>query len=258
MGSRVLVILALTLLLTGCRQGLPNQQSPASVSQPIQTKSLVQQVKESSHINCQVCHNLGGKEMISLNKPGWEACGSCHTGSPLILGSDVQHPQFDMIKGTGIGEVPDLIALKYRLGDKFACYDCHLTNGTRHSFTVPGSTRDVNDTLGLETKLDYKEFKKLLQTYKCAMCHINPDAIIDQLSRHREEINQKLKYLRPIYILWEKKVTNLDPADPKVKAFNEGRTYYTYVEADGSKGAHNYEMALALLNKAIAKFSILK
>lgn len=250
MGKRVFVLLVLSLLLTGCSQGIPNQQSPPSVSQPIQTKSLVQQVKESTHyklgIDCQVCHSLGGKEMISLNNPGWESCGSCHTN------------QYAMIKGTGIGEVPDFISLKYRLGDKFTCYDCHLTDGTRHSFSVPGSSRADNDTSGLETKFDHKEFKTLLQTDKCAMCHIEPDATIDQLSRQREEIEQKLKSLRPIYDEWEAKVTSLDPADPQVKAFNEGRTYLTKVEADGSKGAHNYELALALLNKAIDKFSILK
>ncbi|MFZ3102600.1 MAG: hypothetical protein WA131_10405 [Desulfitobacteriaceae bacterium] len=267
MSNRVLVILGLALFLTGCGQTppLPLLQDLPSVSQPIQTVNLTKQIKESSHnkvgIGCQVCHYLGGKDLISLKKPGWESCGSCHSSSPLVLGQVIQHPQYDMIKGTGIGEVvPNYPSLKYRLGDKFACYDCHLMTDTRHSFTVPGSilSLDVNGTSNKETTLDYNEFKKFLQTDRCAACHIDPDASITQLSQHREEIEQKLNYLRQIYTTWEKKVATLDPADPRVKAFNEGRSYYTYVEADGSKGAHNYDLSVALLNKAIIKFSILK
>ena len=265
MRSITLIIFGVALLLVGCSQANSSRQDIPSVSpQYTQTESLLQQVKDSDHgrvgVTCSVCHEMGGQAMFSLKRPGWEACASCHTAPTIVLGQKVENPQYDMIKGTGVGEIPDMPSLKYRLGDKFACYDCHLTDSTHHSFTVPGSviSGDAPTTIGANPQFDYTKFKQFLQTARCAICHIDPDATVAQSTQHRSDIEQKLNELQLIDYQWEQKVKELNPADPRVKALNEGRTYYTYVKADGSFGSHNYELTEALLNAALVKFSALK
>ncbi|MDA8228971.1 MAG: hypothetical protein M0T74_14980 [Desulfitobacterium hafniense] len=59
-------------------------------------------------ISCRVCHTFEGKELMSLRNKGWESCGSCHvnsSGDPKP-GTEVHHPQFQMIKGVAIGDFP--------------------------------------------------------------------------------------------------------------------------------------------------------
>lgn len=211
---------------------------------------------QSEGITCRVCHNLGGTDMFNLKYAGWDACGRCHRASEITLGQDVEHPQFNMIRGLGVGEVPSMPSLKYRLGDKFACYDCHLTDNTRHSFSVPGTARS---NTGFEAAaLNEKEFSELLQTKRCNICHIDAGFTVEQFLKHRQEIEQQLQELRLINYEWSKKIPNLDPQDPRVALYYQGRTYLTYVDADGSKGAHNYELSKALLEQAQLKFRNLK
>ncbi|MHB1404023.1 MAG: hypothetical protein ACYCV0_00305 [Desulfitobacteriaceae bacterium] len=211
---------------------------------------------QTEGITCRVCHDLGGAEMFNLKYGGWDACGRCHTSSTIALGQEVKHPQYNMVKGTGVGEVPSMPSLKYRLGDKFACYDCHLTDNRHHSFFGPGTV--VSDTGYGNTRMNDKEFKTLLQTERCKICHLDANRTIEQLARHREEIEQQLSELRLINYEWGEKISNLDPKDPRVTAYYQGRTYFTYVDADGSKGAHNYELTKALLDQAQVKFNVLK
>lgn len=49
----------------------------------------------------------------------------------------------------------------------------------------------------------------------------------------------------------------MDKADPKVTTFNNGATYFTFVEAAASKGAHNPVYAKLLLENAEKEWQIL-
>lgn len=210
-------------------------------------------------ISCRVCHDFSGVEGIKLRKKGWAVCGDCHTseGKP-VLGKEVHHPQNEMIRGIGVGEVANKPSYKCFNMIDFTCYDCHVTNAYKHDFMVPGVTvtRDGVDRTG--SKIDYDKFKEVFQQEKCKDCHAIPEDVVESVRKKQEAIGARLQELEPTYDEWSRKVTSLNPDDPKAKVFMEGATYYTYVTADSSRGAHNYELAKDLLAKAQEKFNQLK
>jgi len=206
-------------------------------------------------ISCRVCHVLDTEEGIALRKEGWAVCGDCHTaqGRPK-LGSAVHHPQNEMIRGFGVGEVPDIPSYKCFNMIDFSCYDCHLTNAVKHDYMVPGVT--VTDD-GV-TQMDYKKFEEVLKQERCIGCHQIVEDTVQSVKTKQEYISKKLEELMPLYEEWGEKTGAMDPNDPRVKTFGEATTYLTYVDADASKGAHNYELAKALLEKAEEKFNELQ
>lgn len=216
-------------------------------------------------ITCRVCHNFGGKEMISLKNPGWDACTKCHTGSGVTLGKAVHHPQKEMFEGPAVGPIPATPSFKYKnMKDSFSCVDCHVTNSTRHTFEVPGVTitydPSSNGTVRSATKMDWDVFKKeAFGQQKCQTCHsTNVDQVIDNMKKLQEDVEKRMAALAKVNDEWAKKVSTLDKNDPKVKAFNEFTTYYSFVEADSSKGVHNPPYIKALLEQAEASAAQLK
>jgi len=213
-------------------------------------------------ISCRVCHKWDPKEGITLQKTGWAACADCHTsGAKPTLGSEVHHPQGEMVKGIGVGEVADTPSFKYSSVKDFACYDCHVTNSQKHDFMVPGvtSVHDQKDWVNrVDTKVDYAKMADMFKQEKCQGCHADSNKTVDTIKQQQAEIGKKLEDLKKVYDDWSKKTATMDKNDPKVKAFKDGATYFTYVETDGSKGVHNYQFAKALLAKAEEKFATLK
>lgn len=209
-------------------------------------------------ITCRVCHQFGGTEGITLRKKGWASCGDCHTAQKLVLGKAVHHPQNEMIRGVGVGEVPSKPSYKCFNMIDFTCYDCHVTNARKHDFMVPGVTVTHDGVARTSAKIDYTKFREVFEQEKCKGCHAIAEDAVDSVRKKQEYIGGKLEELKPVHEEWGKKISTLDKNDPRVKAFNEGTTYYTYVEADASRGAHNYEMAKDLLVKAEEKFGLLK
>lgn len=212
---------------------------------------------QNEGISCRVCHSIEGPGMVTLRHPGWESCGVCHVnsaGDPKP-GSEVHHPQFQMIMGVEIStDIPSLPSYKYAyMNNNFSCIDCHTTNEQKHDFMVPGVTA-VYDSEGrrIRTELDYAVFEKIFNQDKCIHCHADLNGIVSEVKQQQTDISTELAKLKPIYEEWSKKVTNLGQDDPNVAAFKTGATYYTFVEADGSKGVHNYKYAKALLQKAEA------
>lgn len=205
-------------------------------------------------ITCLVCHNMGGNSMISLRNTGWESCSTCHTsGSTITLGKEVHHSQKEMIEGIGVGAVPTKPSYKWvAMKDSFSCTDCHITNGLKHDFMIPGvtATYDALGTTRTGTQMDYTKFAEMFKQDKCITCHYEPSTTVTKIQQRQNEISQKLDTLKPKFESWEKKVQSLDPKDPKVTQFNNARTYYMYVTSDSSKGAHNYALSKALLEQA--------
>lgn len=210
--------------------------------------------EEREGITCLVCHNVGGEEMISLRNPGWGSCTTCHTsGSTITLGKEVHHSQKEMIEGIGVGIVPTTPSYKWiAMKDSFSCTDCHVTNGLKHDFMVPGvtATYDALGTTRTGTQMDYTKFAEMFKQDKCVTCHYEPSSTISKIQQRQDEISGKIATLKPKFESWEKKVQSLDPKDPKVAQFNNARTYYMYVTSDASKGAHNYALSKALLQQA--------
>lgn len=210
--------------------------------------------KDREGITCLVCHNMGSDKMISLRHTGWESCTTCHTtGNTITLGKEVHHSQKEMIEGIGVGVVPSKPSYKWSaMKDTFSCTDCHVTNGLKHDFMVPGvtATYDALGTTRTGTTMNYTEFGKMFKQDKCITCHYEPSSTITKIQQRQDEISKKLDTLKPKFDSWEKKVQSLDPKDPKVAQFNNARTYYMYVTSDSSKGAHNYALSKALLEQA--------
>lgn len=209
--------------------------------------------KNREGITCLVCHNMGGDKMISLRNNGWESCSTCHTSGTITLGKEVHHPQKQMIEGTGVGDVPAKPSYKWAsMRDTFSCFDCHVTNSLKHDFMVPGvtATYDSLGTTRLGTKMNYQELTSLFTQDKCTTCHLEPSDTIAKIQQRQDEISKNLEILKPQFESWEKKLKTLDPMDPKIAQFNNARTYYMYVTSDASKGAHNYALTKALLEKA--------
>ena len=212
-------------------------------------------------ITCLVCHKMGGEKMVSLNNTGWQTCNGCHTNGTPTLGKVVKYPQKEMIEGIGVGAVPSKPSYKWAsMNDTFSCVDCHVTNGLKHDFMVPGVTATY-DELGVTrtgTVLDYEAFKTTFNQEKCITCHYDPTETIDKTKQHQEEITTKLNSLKPKFDSWNLKVATMNPKDPNVQLFNNAQTYYTYVTADASKGAHNFAFAKALLEQAEVEINKLK
>lgn len=207
-------------------------------------------------ITCRVCHVFEGKDMFNLKNKGWETCTVCHTsGGTLVLGNEVHHPQSEFIKGIGVGDVPNIPSYKYaNFKDDFTCQDCHVTNGQKHDFMIPGVTTTHEGVTRTGSMMNYEQLTQLFKQDRCLGCH-NPTTFVDKINQQQTEIENHLGKLKKVYDEWKIKVQTLDKNDPKVKAFNEGSTYYTYVQADGSKGIHNYIFAKALIGKAYAKYA---
>jgi len=212
-------------------------------------------------ITCLVCHNIGGDKMITLRNPGWGACTTCHTTGTVTLGKEVHHSQKEMIEGIGVGAVASTPSYKWAaMKDTFSCTDCHVTNGLKHDFMVPGVTATY-DTLGATrtgTQMNYTEFATMFKQDKCITCHYDPSETVSLIQQDQGEISTKLASLKPKFDTWTKRVAVLDPKDPRVAQFNNARTYYTYVTSDSSKGAHNFALAKALLEQAEIEINKLK
>lgn len=208
-------------------------------------------------ISCRVCHKMGNGDkdnVFSLQKEGWSSCGDCHTGTPK-LGSKVNHPQNEFIKGVAPqgGTVKDMPSAKFQMKD-FSCQDCHVTNSTKHDFLVPGVTsiHDEKDPVNrLSTKVDYSKMVTMFDQKKCQTCHAsNAQDTVNKMKQQQEEIGSKLKALEDLSKSLEAKVKDLPKDDPKLQAYNNGITYFSYVEGDSSKGIHNYPFAKTLLEAA--------
>lgn len=212
-------------------------------------------------ITCLVCHNMGSEKMISLRQPGWGTCTVCHTAESLTLGKDVKHSQKEMIEGVGVGDVASKPSYKWAaMNDTFSCTDCHVTNGLKHDFMVPGVTvtYDATGTVRTDTKINYTEFANMFKQEKCITCHYDPSPTISKIQQHQAEIIKSLDTLKPKFDSWEKQLQAASPTDPRVIQFKKAQTYYTYVTSDASKGAHNYALSKDLLVQAETEINKIK
>jgi len=248
----------------------PKPPEPVKVQpspQELKVLALNDQVKKSGHfagqndgMSCAVCHI--SESNTKLLNTSWDSCGVCHVNESkeLKVGKEVVHPQYEMIQGLPIGTVPRSPSYKYAyMKDTFSCIDCHITNSEKHDFLVPGVTVSSNASGSpkVSSKIDYAQFEKVFQQANCAVCHPDPQVNIDSVKAKQAEISQQLDQLRPVYLEWRQKVATLSADDPKVIAFNNGATFFTYVDNDGSKGAHNYNYAKVLLSKAESYWKVL-
>lgn len=196
-------------------------------------------------IECGVCHTVHAQsgETLGLRLGAEELCAKCHNseikeGQSAVAGVEVHHPQREMIQGYGLIGVSR--PTKRFMGDT-ECPACHMpqTKYTlkSHSFKpmLPGNAT----TWGVQDKGD-----------SCTPCHTSSSR--EELQRDIDEWAGSLKHAEEVALA--------DVAAAKARAgattdagkllIASAETNIHFVEADESKGAHNYPYAKAGLQKA--------
>ncbi|HYF91452.1 MAG TPA: ammonia-forming cytochrome c nitrite reductase subunit c552 [Symbiobacteriaceae bacterium] len=189
-------------------------------------------------VTCVTCHDPhGSANEKQLKKPAKELCTSCHTGEPtptgFAPGKEVHHPQAEMLAGVAaIG-----IAPTEGPHTPVSCEECHMTGGN-HLFKVvkPG------EVIGTTTK------------DTCTTCHTNstPEVRDVYLSMWQESVEAKLEALKADIAVVDTalKANPSGLADELKASYAAAKTNFSMVEADASKGAHNFEYAIKILTAA--------
>ncbi len=184
-------------------------------------------------VTCQVCHASHDPDagLGFLRKPREEICSQCHNAEgPMEVGQAPHHPQKEMNEGNiGLGFA---VAPSVMQQAGVTCVDCHMpkTTGPKVSH--------------LMTTVMPKEGKEFGMPDSCSSCH--PSASHD--------------YLQGVVDNWQGDVTKklgevkaqleAKKANSETQAYKEALLYSQIVEADKSKGVHNYELTMKLLNAA--------
>lgn len=242
-------------VVSGCASKLSMRDTEKLANSPtspvvgaVRKESFLTQFKKTEHYKagaaCDLCHHFDPDAQFTLSKSRWETCTQCHTdhSSSIVPGSILRHPQKEMIEGVPVGTDQAMPSFKYlNMAASFSCFDCHVVDNMNHNdFKVPSP------------------FAPVLARPQCASCHTDPQAIVYKIKVQQQEIEGMLEVLRPTYENWTRILGTMDKNDPKVLAFNNGATYFTYVVADGSRGVHNFAYAKFLLQRCAEEWASLK
>ncbi|HYF91448.1 MAG TPA: ammonia-forming cytochrome c nitrite reductase subunit c552 [Symbiobacteriaceae bacterium] len=187
-------------------------------------------------ITCVTCHSAHSTKVSGASPRA--LCESCHTaeiepGQTVKAGSTVHHPMKEMLAGYGAIGVPETKGAH----SEESCVECHMTEGN-HMFKVIKPS-DVIGTARKDT---------------CSTCHTNstPESREVYLNLWQENVSVKLETIAALRAEIEAAVkANPNAMSTDVKAkFDAAKTNASFVEADASKGAHNFEYAIKVLTAA--------
>lgn len=196
--------------------------------------------KVTDGVGCTACHDPhNGTNEASLREEPKELCASCHTaeiavGASLKAGAAAHHPNKEMLAGYG---AVGITATPGAHTEKASCVECHMT-GANHLMKVV-KPEDVEGTTQKDT---------------CTTCHTNSTAESRgmYLNLWQNTINAKMKDIK----------YDMDIVDAALKTnpsaltgdllskYQAAKTNYSFVDADGSHGAHNFEYAMKILTQA--------
>lgn len=198
-------------------------------------------------VTCVTCHDPHGSNVPGqLREPAEELCASCHTGElgtneTFKAGSTLHHPQAEMLAGKGAIGVTATVGAHTEI----TCIECHMT-GMNHQMKV----LKPSDVIGTTTK------------DTCTTCHTNssPESRDVYLSMWQESTETKLAALKAdIAVVDAALKANATALNDEMKAkYAAAKTNYTMVDADASKGAHNFEYATKILAAAKKDISAAK
>ncbi|MHB9145868.1 MAG: ammonia-forming cytochrome c nitrite reductase subunit c552 [Symbiobacteriia bacterium] len=195
------------------------------------------QAKES--ITCVVCHDpheeTGNPAQLRTSREA--VCADCHNseipvGSTYKPGTTVHHPNREFLNGYGAIDIPNTLSVHYAQG--VTCVDCHMVNGT-HEFKA----------------ILPKDAKATGSSDSCDSCHTGstPDIRQSYIDMWQNTVTAKLNALNPRIKADKAKVANI----PALKLLvDKAATNLSMIEADGSKGAHNFEYAMKIINQVEA------
>ncbi len=219
---------------------------------PEDAKPTLAEVTKS--VNCNVCHVTHGPgvDEPQLRMAREETCTTCHNaGGEITPGEAVHHPQAEMQAGTGGLEVAAMPSIHAAAG--VTCVDCHMTKVAK---TI--NKWDIsNHVFGVVTPAEAAKYEGMPDS--CTTCHKDskPEERQAVLDAWQSEIEKTLAELEPI--LEEAKAKVDAGVSDEVKGLYEvAFTNVSYVKADASLGAHNYQYAKKLLEVAREKLEEFK
>jgi predicted CXXCH cytochrome family protein len=190
-------------------------------------------------VTCVSCHDPHGSNVPGqLRKDAGDLCASCHTaeiaeGTTFKPGAAVHHPQKEMLAGYGAIGVTNTTGAHTEL----TCVECHMT-GANHQMKV----LKPSDVIGTTTK------------DTCTTCHSNSSAESRDvyLTMWQEGTETKVTALKAdIAAIDAALKANANALTAQLKAtYDAAKTNVSMVEADASKGAHNFEYTMKILAQA--------
>jgi predicted CXXCH cytochrome family protein len=187
---------------------------------------------EYAAISCVTCHRPHGLGLAADEK---ELCTSCHTGEiaqgGLKPGATAHHPNKEFFAGTGAAG--GITSSTGNFHAEVTCQECHMANNNHLMQVVKP---DAAITAGSDDA--------------CTTCHKDSDreTRAAYLNMWENTTTKRIDALKADIKVIEATGTTL-PADLKVK-LDTVKTNIGFIEADGSKGAHNFNYASKILTAA--------
>ncbi len=180
---------------------------------------------------CTDCHMniVHGTDPEGLNLPTMWTCFKCHDDdkAPREECALCHVGQKEMWEGVGAKDIDDESAMML---DEVECSDCHLAEDDY----IPPRDGAV-----------------------CAECH-DDESYADTLKEWQTEVKSKGFKLRNILDELAQRMKNIQESKRKVRDYDTAKDLYnkaTYnaamIEHDGSKGAHNYDYAVSILDASL-------
>ncbi len=194
-------------------------------------------------VTCVTCHDGHTGQESMLRVEAYDTCVECHNGgieegAQAEAGSTVHHPMREMFEGWGAVGVTASPSPHFSASDGPICSSCHMV-GTAKS-AIPGDIashdwRPIKPADASEGEGD-----------SCTGCHEGAgDAMSGVWDSRQAEISGMLEELK----------AQLDATKDtagETEAWKVAWTNYTFVDADGSQGMHNYPYAKAILEAAMS------
>jgi len=202
-------------------------------------------------VSCVLCHDPHNKTTTrQLRQDAAQLCVACHTnglnpGQSAKPGAAVHEPHKQMLGGYGAPGVPETAGIHTK--PDISCVDCHMTEGN-HMFQV----------------VQPKQVTGTTRTDTCSTCHKGtaPESRQAYIDMWQAVTKDKLASLHTLLdeATFKVKATPDIAADQKLLV-DTAMTDISFVEGDGSFGAHNFEYAmktLAVAEKNLKQFLGLK
>lgn len=190
-------------------------------------------------VTCVTCHDPhNSTEKGQLRMEPQALCTACHNGSidpktGLKPGATAHHPMKEMLAGYGaVG-----IAQTKGAHSDLKCVDCHMTEGNHLMKVIEP------DSVAGTTRQD-----------SCTACHTKSsgDARQAYLDAWQDSTGNKISALNADFAKIDaiiKANPSIISADMKLK-YDGAKTNVSFITADGSMGAHNFEFASKILADA--------
>jgi len=223
-------------------------------------------------ITCQTCHDPHNASTQAsdglLRDESYQECTACHNvtsggARPIKPGDVVHEPMQEMYEGKGAVGVEDIASPHFMAkGGQPICVSCHMPSTAQSADMIATGNRDIA-THDWKIVMPGKAEKG--EPSACSSCHINDKSNAPQFSadalqtvidtRQKETLSELAALDARLKALSEKNAAWIDaktqaPTDAAPDSFKAAFTNISFVQADGSKGLHNYPYAKAILAKA--------